>query len=461
MDVAEVARATWPGKAGAVATFLGLLSLSLSIALWTSRDPALQCPDCNCGEETDPQLGSGSSDGEARMGLGVAVFAMVLVCCIAVTYILERLKVTSFPDCIAYVLFGIFVGTLLRLMGGSSTAGYVLPNQEQLFLFILPPILFQAGYSLDVTDLFNQALSILTFAVAGTVISCLVFGLAMYGIGLSGASYTFSFFEALTWGALISAVDPVATIAVFNALKVNKTLHFLVFGESTLNDAVAIVLFRTFQGFVKAESPPTWYIPIFSFLGIFIGSAVLGCITAVVAALILKHTEMYKNPTLEFSIYLILAYLPYFMCEGLGMSGIMGILTSGMVLAHYAHQNLGRITQISSQQAFKMISFISEMFVFVYLGTALTTFRHHWHPLTIMWAVILTLLSRAANVFPLAALLNQWRADRISSKNQFIMWFSGLRGAIAFALSLNFAGASEETRQVVTSTTLVRRNADF
>lgn len=63
---------------------------------------------------------------------------------------------------------------------------------------------------------------------------------------------------------------------------------------------------------------------------------------------------------------------------------------------------------------------------------------------------------RAANIFPLSFLVNEYRGEaKISAKNQFIMWFSGLRGAIAFALSLNFPGSNETTRRVVISTTLV------
>lgn len=56
-------------------------------------------------------------------------------------------------------------------------------------------------------------------------------------------TYSFSLYEALTFGALISAVDPVATLAIFNALKVNRTLHYLVFGESVVNDAVSYSFF--------------------------------------------------------------------------------------------------------------------------------------------------------------------------------------------------------------------------
>lgn len=138
------------------------------------------------------------------------------------------------------------------------------------------------------------------------------------------------------------------------------------------------------------------------------------------------------------------------------MSGIVGILIGAAVLAHYGHPNLSSVGQLSSSQLFKSIAYVSETFVFIYLGIALTSFNHKWDTMTVLTAIIFTLFSRLANIFPLAAVINMYRnEDRISGKTQFIMWFSGLRGAIAFALSLNFPGGNELTRRVVISTTLV------
>lgn len=316
--------------------------------------------------------------------------------------------------------------------------------------------MLEAGYSLSKRDFFAEGPGIFLLAIPGTLISALAFGAGIYIVGFLGLSYYFSFWEAMTFGALLSAVDPVATIAIFSALKVNKTLHFLVFGESVLNDAVAIVLYRTFSRLI-GSTIAHWYGPLFSFIYVFVGSAIVGAAVASATALLLKHTNLYRTPSLEFSFYLLMAYLPYPFCDGLGMSGILGILVSSVVLAHYAHYNLSKVTQISSQQVFRTLSFLAETFVFVYLGTALTTFKHSWHVATIVWGIIFTLVSRAANIYPLTSLLNRWRTDKISSKTQLIMWFSGsLRGAIAWALSLSLptSNGSGDTRKVVISSTL-------
>lgn len=442
-------------RSTALIGFLVLLVFSLSIALWSSRTPDLTCPDCNCGAEAAAAPPRSEHDAEELLGLGLSVFTATLALCVLTSYLMLQYNISFLPDCIAYVLLGALIGSLLRLFGSSSALGLTLPNQEQFFIFILPPIMFEAGYSLSKRDFFAEAGSICMFAVPGTIISAFVFGLGIYAIGLLGASYSFTFWEAMTFGALLSAVDPVATIAVFSALNVNKTLHFLVFGESVLNDAVAIVLYRTFSKQI-GSSGSHWFTSLFDFFRIFIGSGVLGALSGAGSALILKHTNLFRSPSLEMSIFLVMAYFPYFLCDGLGMSGIMGILVNGVVLAHYAHYNLSKITQISAQQSFRTLAFLAETFVFVFLGSALTTFKHDWHGLTVMWGIVLTLFSRFANIFPLSRLVNRWRQEKISTKNQLIMWFSGLRGAVAFALSLNFPSinGSDDTRRAVISTTL-------
>ena len=91
--------------------------------------------------------------------------------------------------------------------------------------------------------------SILVFAVIGTLISTIVVGFGAYGLGTVGISYPLTLLDALTFGALISATDPVATLAIFHAVDVDATLYMLVFGESVLNDAVAVVLYRTLMTF--------------------------------------------------------------------------------------------------------------------------------------------------------------------------------------------------------------------
>merc|ERR1719422_2821053 len=130
-----------------------------------------------------------------------------------------------------------------------------LPEQEtkrieafsptMFFLILLPPIIFESGYNLNKGNFFQNIGSILVFAIVGTAISALVVGGGIYLLGVAKLVYPLDFVQSFAFGSLISAVDPVATLAIFQALDVDPVLNMLVFGESILNDAVAIVLTTT------------------------------------------------------------------------------------------------------------------------------------------------------------------------------------------------------------------------
>ncbi len=155
------------------------------------------------------------------------------------------------------------------------------------------------------------------------------------------------------------------------------------------------------------------------------------------------------------ALMLIFMYAPYAFAEAVHLSGIMAILFAGVVMSHYTHNNLSSITRISIQQTFRTLSFLSETCVFAYLGLAIFSFRHIFMPGFVICSIALCLLARAANIFPLAFALNYFREHKITKKMQFIMWFSGLRGAIAFALSLNLHFTDEIRHVIVTSTLII------
>ena len=95
-----------------------------------------------------------------------------------------------------------------------------------------------------------------------------------------------------------------------------------------------------------------------------------------------------------------------------------------------------------------------ETAVFAYLGLGIFSFPHKLEPALVIWSIVLCLFGRMMNIFPLAAMVNRFREHKITKKMMFIMWFSGLRGAIAYALSLHLEFETE-TRRVLVTTTLI------
>ena len=107
-----------------------------------------------------------------------------------------------------------------------------------------------------------------------------------------------------------------------------------------------------------------------------VASTLLGTVAALVVALVLKHVDLRRNPSLEFGIMLLASYFPYCCAEAADLSGITSILFAGIVMSHYAHQNLSLVTQINVQNAFRAFSFLAETSVFAYLGMAIFSFQH-------------------------------------------------------------------------------------
>uniref|UniRef100_A0A672HLC8 Sodium/hydrogen exchanger n=1 Tax=Salarias fasciatus TaxID=181472 RepID=A0A672HLC8_SALFA len=400
------------------------------------------------------QTGVKAQEEEQSSGLTIFFSLLVIGICIILVHLLIKFKLHFLPESVAVVSLGDLFTAEIGLYEEMFR-----PNM--FFLLLLPPIIFESGYSLHKGNFFQNIGSITLFAVIGTAISAFIVGGGIYFLGQADVIYKMTMTDSFAFGSLISAVDPVATIAIFNALNVDPVLNMLVFGESILNDAVSIVLTNTAEGFFSRSDSSvvtgweTFVQALGYFLKMFFGSAALGTLTGLISALFLKHFDLRKTPSLEFGMMIIFAYLPYGLAEGIKLSGIMSILFAGIVMSHYTHHNLSPVTQILMQQTLRTVAFMCETCVFAFLGLSIFSFPHKFEISFVIWCIVLVLLGRAVNIFPLSFLLNFFRDHKITPKMMFIMWFSGLRGAIPYALSLHLGLEPIEKRQLIGTTTII------
>jgi solute carrier family 9 (sodium/hydrogen exchanger), member 6/7 len=219
------------------------------------------------------------------------------------------------------------VGLILRVAAGQSIQKHVRFNDQIFFNLLLPPIILASGYELHQANFFRNIGTILTFAFAGTFISAVVLGLILWfytRIPLEGVKMTFV--EAISVGATLSATDPVTILAIFNTYKVDPKLYTVIFGESILNDAIAIVLFETAQGYREGiHSGTVGFLSIIegigTFLAVFFGSLLIGVVVGIATALGLKYTYVRRYPKIESCLIVLIAYASYFFSNGLHMSG--------------------------------------------------------------------------------------------------------------------------------------------
>jgi NhaP-type Na+/H+ or K+/H+ antiporter len=327
------------------------------------------------------------------------------------------------------------------------------------FYALLPPILFYAGYELRRELFYRHIQPIVMFACIGTAVSALTTGgllcLARPWFSTTtvddggddndnnGEDSMFSFaptiMELFTFGALISATDAVSVLAILQKKRVDPHLFSLVFGESALNDAVALVLFHVFahcvvvaggggttttqdqagDNAVNADSDSgataivrsilVQRVAMFAlqFLLTALLSPILGVGLGVMVALIFKHCDLRQHPKLELTIYIFLMYIPFLIAEECHLSGIVAIFFTGMSASRYVSPNVSTTTQHNADAVFHLAAYVAETAIFLELGLSLFGLNagtFHW--IFIGCAFTASLLGRALSVYPLAYLYN-------------------------------------------------------
>nr|XP_023013493.1 sodium/hydrogen exchanger 7 isoform X2 [Leptinotarsa decemlineata] len=338
-------------------------------------------------------------------------------------------------------------------------------DPEIFFNIILPPIIFHAGYSLKRKYFFRNLGAILTFAIIGTTVSSFAVGALMYGcVQMMPAKLatSFTFLDTLYFGALISSTDPLTILAIFNDLNVDVNLYALVFGESVLNDAVAIVLSGSIQNYEKRYQSGTggfetkaFFKAVGDFFGIFMLSLLIGAVMGCVTALMTKFTRVRDFPLLESALFVLMSYSTFLIAEASELTGVVAVLFCGICQAHYTYNNLSDDSRIRTKQMFELLNFLAENFIFSYIGVSMFTFpKHHFDPLFIFTGFICAAIGRAANIYPLSFLLNLGRKPKIPSNFQHMLFFAGLRGAMSFALAIRNT-LSEARQAMLTTTSLI------
>uniref|UniRef100_K7GDV6 Sodium/hydrogen exchanger n=1 Tax=Pelodiscus sinensis TaxID=13735 RepID=K7GDV6_PELSI len=281
---------------------------------------------------------------------------------------------------------------------------------------------------------------------------------AMLHVGqLKGEDFHFT--DCLFFGSLMSATDPVTVLAIFHELHVDTDLYTLLFGESVLNDAVAIVLTYSISIYSPKENPNTFdaaafFQSVWNFLGIFAGSFAMGSSYAVVTALLTKFTKLCEFPMLETGLFFLLSWSAFLSAEAAGLTGIVAVLFCGVTQAHYTYNNLSSDSKMRTKQLFEFMNFLAENVIFCYMGLALFTFQNHiFNALFIFGAFVAIFIARACNIYPLSFILNLGRKQKIPWNFQHMMMFSGLRGAIAFALAIR--DTDSQPKQMMFTTTLL------
>eukprot|EP00697_Spironema_sp_BW2_P016560 gnl/Spiro4/7869_TR4140_c0_g2_i1.p1 gnl/Spiro4/7869_TR4140_c0_g2~~gnl/Spiro4/7869_TR4140_c0_g2_i1.p1 ORF type:complete len:365 (+),score=110.07 gnl/Spiro4/7869_TR4140_c0_g2_i1:673-1767(+) len=173
------------------------------------------------------------------------------------------------------------------------------------------------------------------------------------------------------------------------------------------------------------------------FFVVFIVSLIIGIGLGLVTAFVFKHIKI-SPPHFEFALLTISAYISYVLAQVLHMSGIVTLFFFGIITAHYNLYNMSKRARTTATTCYHTVSFLAETFLFAYLGLAIfdVAITREYHTFLVFATIIICLLARLIGVYGLSFILNLFRTRQITFNIQFAIWFTGLRGAVAFALAL-------------------------
>jgi monovalent cation:H+ antiporter, CPA1 family len=307
-----------------------------------------------------------------------------------------------------------------------------------ILTIFLPPLLFEAAWNLGWNDLKRDLLPICLYAVFGVLIS--IAGIAIGLHQFTGVSLT----TALLIGVSLSATDPISVTALFRELGVDSRLTTLMEGESLFNDGMAVVAF----GFLVALPLGTAQLGLQPVLTQFvtvvgIGMAIGGLIGFGISYL----TQRFDLPLVEQSLTLVAAYGTYLITEDLGGSGVIAVVTIGLILGNFGSRiGMNPRTRIIVSEFWEFLAFFV---VFLLIGDQIR-FSVLAANLDIIAVTIAAMTAmRAIAIYFLSNLSNQLAQSDISLAKQTVLWWGGLRGSVSIALALSVPAVLSEREEVI------------
>ncbi|XP_067267115.1 sodium/hydrogen exchanger 3.2 isoform X1 [Chanodichthys erythropterus] len=361
------------------------------------------------------------------------------------------------PESGLLIMLGFILGGIVWGADKAQTFKLVPVN---FFYYLLPQIVLDASYCMPNKLFFSNLGAILVHAVIGTCWNAGTVGVALWACYEGGAMGTLNIgaLQFLLFGALMSAVDPVAVIAVFEEVHVNEVLYILVFGESLLNDGVTVVLYNVFDAFVSLGGPKINAEEIIkgivSFFVVAFGGSLIGVVFAILISMLTRVTKNVQ--VIEAGFIIVLGYLSYLTAEMLSLSAILSITFCGVCCQKYINANMDEKSVTTLRYSLKVLANGSETMIFVFLGlSAIDKNIWVWNTGFILLTILFIVVFRFMGVFFLNWILNQSRLIPIDITDQIVMSYGGLRGAVAYGLAATLDEKKIPEKNLMLGTTLI------
>jgi NhaP-type Na+/H+ or K+/H+ antiporter len=265
---------------------------------------------------------------------------MVLVVCGFMKSLIRVTGLRWIPDAGACILVGSIVGGLLRVISPEVVKDKLTFDNDLFLQILLPPIIFEAAITINKRAFRRDLFPILTLAVFGTGFSAVAIGYITYHLSSWGSGASLPLLDSLLFGALMSSIDPVATLSILSGVGVvqSDTLYTLIFGESLLNDGVAIVLFNSLvqhMGDADVVDRATVHETLRDFVIVTLGSIAIGVVCGALCTFYFWALQGKHSAVTEVAMFFTWALIPYYVADGFGFSGIISTMVMGFMVDYF------------------------------------------------------------------------------------------------------------------------------
>ena len=359
----------------------------------------------------------------------IAVVGLLLVAAVAAMGF-RRLHL---PFTVGLVVVGIAIGLSAERIEFLAPLHEVTLSPELILFVFLPTLIFESAYALDGRLLSQNLAPVLSLAVPGLLLSTGIVGALVFWLTPLGWG------PALLFGALIAATDPVAVIALFKDVGAPKRLAILVEGESLFNDATAIVLFKILMGVVAAGTFgwTTVGVGAIDFVVVFAGGLLVGSAIGYIMVAALRFAD--DDPLVEVALSTVVAYAAFLLADHyLHVSGVMATVGAGIVVGTYGATRFTPEVKSYLHRFWDYAAFVANSLIFLLVGMSVSLELLWEYALPVCFTVVAVVLARAATVYGIVPIMGKLPgAEPIGMRYQTVLFWGGLKGAVALALALS------------------------
>ena len=305
-----------------------------------------------------------------------------------------------------------------------------------IFYLILPILIFQAAIEINLSSLKANLVPILVLALPLMVVSAGVTAIGVYyGIGHASG---FPWIAALITGALLSATDPAAVMALLKKSNAPERINMLLEGESLFNDATAIVLFTIIiaMALTGEQANHSWSSAFIRFLSVFLGGLTIGALVGISGYVIIRLINQSYTFVL---ITLAGTYTSYLIAEDIfHFSGVMAVLSTGLILGSLGKEKIDEEKKRFVNEFWNFSAYVAEALIFILAGVTITLsmFTDQW--LAILIGIAAVIFARVIVIFGIFPAMNILPGiEPVPVKHQIVLAWGGVRGTVTLALALS------------------------